>query len=142
MYREKARAKNAGKASTQLAASGPTGAASLSSPLRSEALPQATKKQGLAVLGALPVPCSCLSGCRRLVICSLQCNYLLRMLAPAVISEHAQDHDAAVLSALSALLGTGVLPQHACDVAQLPLSLGGLGLVPAARNSVLPAVAF
>ena len=39
-----------------------------------------------------------------------------------------QEHGAAVLSALSTLLGTGVLLQHACDVAQLPLSFGGLSL--------------
>ena len=34
------------------------------------------------------------------------------------------------------MLGTGDLPRHARDVAQLPLSLGGLGLASAVRNSV------
>ena len=58
------------------------------------------------------------------------------MLAPATTAEYAQDHDSAVLSALSTLLGTGDLPRHARDVAQLPLSLGGLGLASAVRNSV------
>ena len=58
------------------------------------------------------------------------------MLAPATTAEYAQDHDSAVLSAPSTLLGTGDLPRHARDVAQLPLSLGGLGLASAVRNSV------
>ena len=58
----------------------------------------------------------------------------LRMLAPATTAEYAQDHDSAVLSALATLLGTGDLPRHARDVAQLPLSLGGLGLASAVRN--------
>ena len=71
-----------------------------------------------------------------LFCCSPRCNYLLRMLAPATTAEYAQDHDSAVLSALSTLLGTGDLPRHARDVAQLPLSLGGLGLASAVRNSV------
>ena len=63
-----------------------------------------------------------------LFCCSPRCNYLLRMLAPATTAEHAQDHDSAVLSALSTLLGTGDLPRHARDVAQLPLSLAWPGL--------------
>ena len=71
-----------------------------------------------------------------LFCCSPRCNYLLRMLAPTTTAEYAQDHDSAELSALSTLLGTGDLPRHARDVAQLPLSLGGLGLASAVRNSV------
>ena len=64
------------------------------------------------------------------------------LVAPALLLQSAlqlfpsQDHDSAVLSALPTLLGTGDLPRHARDVAQLPLSLGGLGLVSAVRNSV------
>ena len=38
-----------------------------------------------------------------LFCCSPRCNYLLRMLAPATTAEYAQDHDSAVLSALSTL---------------------------------------
>ena len=58
------------------------------------------------------------------------------MLAPATTAEYAQDYDSAVLSAFSTLLGTGDLPRHTHDIDQLPLSLGGLGLASAVRNSV------
>ena len=71
-----------------------------------------------------------------LFCCSPRCNYLLRMLPPSVTAEYAGAHDSAVLSTFADFLGVDGLPDRARRIAQLPLSLGGLGLVSAAQTSV------
>ena len=63
-------------------------------------------------------------------------NYLLRMLPPSVTAEYAGAHDSAVLSTFADFLGVDGLPDRARRIAQLPLLLGGLGLVSAAQTSV------
>ena len=71
-----------------------------------------------------------------LFCCSPRCNYLLRMLPASVTAEYAGAHDSAVLSTFADFLGVDGLPDRARRIAQLPLSLGGLGLVSAAQTSV------
>ena len=68
--------------------------------------------------------------------CSPRCNSLLRMLPPSVTAEYAGAHDSAVLSTFADFLGVDGLPDRARRIAQLPLSLGGLGLVSAVQTSV------
>ena len=71
-----------------------------------------------------------------LFCCSPRCNYLLRIFPPSVTAEYAGAHDSAVLSTFADFLGVDGLPDRARRIAQLPLSLGGLGLVSAAQTSV------
>ena len=71
-----------------------------------------------------------------LFCCSPRCNYLLRMLAPATTAEYAQDHDSEPCCLPFPPCLAQATCRHARDVAQLPLSLGGLGLASAVRNSV------
>ena len=77
-----------------------------------------------------------------LFCCSPRCNYFLRMLPPSVTAEYAGAHDSAVLSTFADLLGVDGLPDSARRIAQLPLSLGGLGLMSAAQTSLSAYWAF
>ena len=66
-----------------------------------------------------------------------RCNHLLRLVPPALTRVYAEDHDAAILRCLAALLlqdPDGQLPDAAVGIAALPLRLVGLGLHPAAGN--------
>ena len=66
-----------------------------------------------------------------------RCNYLLRMLPPALTQAYAEAHDAAIRRCLSALLlqdADQQLPATPAEVASLPLRLGGLGLHSATRT--------
>ena len=77
-----------------------------------------------------------------LFCCFSRCNYLLRMLLPSVTAEYAGARDSAVLSTFADFLGVDGLPDRARRIAQLPLSLGGLGLMSAAQTSVSAYRAF
>ena len=69
-----------------------------------------------------------------LFCCSLCFQYLLRMLPPSATDTYAGEHDKAIVSAVASLLGDGI-PSPACATAQLPLSLGRLGLHSAQRTA-------
>ena len=58
------------------------------------------------------------------------------MLPSSVTAEYAGAHDSAVLPTFADFLGVDGLPGRARRIAQLPLSLGGLGLMSAAQASV------
>ena len=63
---------------------------------------------------------------------SARANFLLRALPPRATQEYATQHDDSLRQCLSSLLGID-LPLNVWDIASLPLSLGGLGLLSARR---------
>ena len=68
----------------------------------------------------------------RLANASTRANFLLRALPPDATRDFARRHDCSLRSCLSTLLKAEI-PEVTWDIASLPLSLGGLGLVSAQR---------
>ena len=71
-----------------------------------------------------------------LMCAATRANFWLRMVRPEDTLEFAERHDDRVWECLRAILGTPAAPVSAKVLAQLPLSMGGLGLTSAVQTRV------